>query len=72
MAFAAEQPHRVGELAHRLKSSIDSLGIARLQGVVRRIEALGKEDACSPELAELLAVLEQGVNEAVRELNEGA
>lgn len=69
-AFEADQPIRVGELAHRLKSSIDSLGIARLHGVVRRIEMLGKQATCGPELGEQLKILQQGVDEAVLELNE--
>jgi len=67
-AFAAGDASRVGDLAHRLKSSLDTLGIARIHGAVRELEALGKTGRTSPRMEELLMELEQVVSLAVAEL----
>ena len=67
-ASKAGDAKRVGDLAHRLKSSVDSLGIAKLHDAVRELEALGKTGEASVRIEELLEELERVIALAVVEL----
>jgi len=60
-ALRQEQWERVGKLAHKLKSTIDSMGITSLKDDIRTIEANGKHQ----QNTDILAPLVQRVTEVV-------
>ncbi|MCX6273345.1 MAG: Hpt domain-containing protein [Bacteroidetes bacterium] len=49
----------MASLAHKLKATIDILSIKNLQGVIRRIEAIGKSGEGIEELPVLMETLNQ-------------
>ncbi|MGV3637192.1 MAG: response regulator, partial [Flavobacteriales bacterium] len=66
-ALEAGDPARIGELAHRLKSSLDSLGVRSLHEVVRSIEVAGRTQS---DVGPLIGPVEHLRLEVIRVLDE--
>ena len=58
----------MGEVAHKLKASIDMMGIESLKDVIRSIEKCGKENNQSQELPALLASCNDKLEEVIVQL----
>lgn len=64
-AFAARDLGKVSSIAHKIKPSIDNLGISPLRQVVRDVDALGKEGGPADEIGKLLAVIREVINQVI-------
>ncbi len=68
-AVAAEEWEQVGKLAHKLKSTVDSMGIVSLRDDIRSLENYGKnrlELAAIPGLAQKVT---NKIEEVIQQLN---
>jgi PAS domain S-box-containing protein len=63
---------RVGEIAHKLKASVDIMEIESIKQTIRDIEHLGKEKIPDPQLGELIVLCGDILNRVVAELKEDA
>lgn len=63
-----EQWKEVGLIAHKIKPSIDLMGIEALHDVIRSIEQSGKNEENLDELPGLYATLSQTLNKVFEEL----
>ncbi len=63
--LAAGQLVPVGETAHRIKPTIDNMGISSCKTIIREIERMGKANEDNGTLATLLDKVEEDVNKAV-------
>jgi CheY-like chemotaxis protein len=70
-ALAANEPLLVGDLAHRLKSSVDSLGARTLHELVRSIESAGRSMVSVDELREPVQRLTVELERVLGELQRG-
>lgn len=52
--FTQQNWKQIGLLAHKIKASIDMLQITPLKQPIRQLEALGKQEKESPEIANLI------------------
>jgi CheY-like chemotaxis protein len=59
----------IKRVAHRIKPSIDNMGITSLTTVVREIEALAVENANSPKLLQLIQQLDNTLKKVVDAIN---
>lgn len=64
-AYAENDFERVKKIAHRLKPSIDNLGIISLKHEIRSIEKNAETLKTSKELEQLISNLETVINEVV-------
>jgi HPt (histidine-containing phosphotransfer) domain-containing protein len=55
---AGQNWEQVGRLAHKLKSTIDSMGISSLKDIVRQIEHNGKQEELTEQLPAQVALVE--------------
>ncbi len=55
----------VGEIAHRIKPTIDSMGIGSLRGTIREIEKIGKSGTDNGELPSLMEKVEIDISFAI-------
>ncbi len=69
-AFDASDYPKIGALAHKLKSSIDLMGITDLKEDIRTIEANAKEAINLNELPALIAKLKRTIRIASSQLEE--
>jgi two-component system, sensor histidine kinase len=67
-AFHSNDLERMGEIAHKMKPSIDNLNITRLKQVIRDIEHTGKEKTAGQELTETFAQIRAIVTRVVEGL----
>lgn len=67
-AFAAGDLEKVKAVAHRIKPSIDNMGIHSLVREIREIESLAPGQENSRELNSLIEHLESTMNQVVSEL----
>lgn len=67
-SFNAGQLKEMGEAAHKLKPSIDSLRIRSLEQIIRDIEMAGKENAPTENLAEQIGFTETRIKEVTEEM----
>lgn len=67
-SFDAGQLKEMGEAAHKLKPSIDSLRIHSLEKIIRDIEMAGKENAPTENLAEQIGFTETRIKEVTEEM----
>ncbi|GAB2557179.1 PAS domain S-box protein [Spirosoma aerophilum] len=67
-AYEAEDFEKVKYLAHRIKPSIESLGIYQQKEAIRQIEHLAKEGQKSTELAGLILAFEKTIGEVVADM----
>ncbi len=67
-SFNAGQFKEMGEAAHKLKPSIDSLRIHSLEKIIRDIEMAGKENAPTENLAEQIGFTETRIKEVTEEM----
>ena len=67
-ALTAQQWERVGKLAHKLKSTIDSMGITALKDDIRTIEANGKHQQDTGALPPLVARVIEVVTACIGQL----
>ena len=58
----------VGELAHRIKPTIDNMGIIASKACIREIEKIGKTGKDNGSLKELIQKLEKDINNAVESI----
>ena len=58
----------VGEVAHKLKASIDMMGIDSLRDVIRNIEKCGKENNVTPELPALLTPCQETLRDVMEQV----
>jgi len=61
---------QVSKLAHKLKSTIDHLAILPLQRTIREIEAANEANVSAPKLAEMIAEVNDILNQVMAELKE--
>lgn len=66
--YAAGKAKEIGELAHKLKPSIDSLKIHLLEQIIRDIEKAGKEGQLSTALEEKIAYTHATIHEVIEEM----
>ncbi|GAB2838277.1 PAS domain-containing hybrid sensor histidine kinase/response regulator [Ferruginibacter profundus] len=59
----------IKRVAHRIKPSIDNMGIAALKTEVREIEALAQENQNSPKLIQLIQQMDNTLKKVVEELH---
>lgn len=59
---------KMGAAAHKLKPSIDNLGIENLKPTIREIEKAGKENNFTPELKENIKLLENVISGVIGQL----
>lgn len=57
---------RMGELAHKIKPTIDNLGIKAIKGAIRDMETIGKSGEGTERMGGLLQRIEQVMDQAVR------
>jgi HPt (histidine-containing phosphotransfer) domain-containing protein len=69
-ATAAADWDKVGKVAHKLKSTIDSMGISDLKEVIRTIETNGKQQQHTNELPPLVDKVGTVVAECISQLKE--
>jgi HPt (histidine-containing phosphotransfer) domain-containing protein len=67
-AFHTNDLERMGEIAHKMKPSIDNLNIIRLKQVIRDIEHTGKEKIVGADLNETFAQIRAMVTRIVDSL----
>ena len=67
-SFDAGQLKEMGEAAHKLKPSIDSLRIHSLEKIIRDIEMAGKENKSTENLAEQIGFTETRIKEVTEEM----
>jgi len=67
-AFHAGDFTKVKKIAHRLKPSVDSMGIIALKDEIRQIELLAEQDAASPVLKGLITKLDTVISAVMKEL----
>ena len=67
-AYKAGDLSKVKSLAHKTKSSIDTLGIASIQSEIKEIEMLAMNHQSGPRLDELIAKLTDVVPNAIEQL----
>ncbi|HPD64642.1 MAG TPA: Hpt domain-containing protein [Bacteroidia bacterium] len=67
-AFQSKDFSQVGSLAHKLKSSIDLMGIESLKEEIRKIERIGKEMTDLELLPTLIEKLNDGIEIARNEM----
>jgi HPt (histidine-containing phosphotransfer) domain-containing protein len=58
----------LSKLAHKMKSTIDSMGIARLKDVIRTIEANGKQKQNLDVIPALVSQVEEVLTECIQQL----
>ncbi|HMO62212.1 MAG TPA: Hpt domain-containing protein [Ferruginibacter sp.] len=63
--YAAKDLTGMGELAHSIKPTIDSMGITAIKDTIREIEKTGRDKNDSPELPALLEKIEVTINDVV-------
>ncbi|MEA3494699.1 MAG: Hpt domain-containing protein [Bacteroidota bacterium] len=59
---------KVGELAHKLKASIDIIGISSLKNNIREIENNGKEETNIDKIPNLIEKLNDVINKTIVQL----
>ncbi|SDG39395.1 PAS domain S-box-containing protein [Pedobacter terrae] len=69
-ASAKGDLEQLSKLAHKLKSTIDHLAILPLQRTIREIEAAAEGNVSATELAEMIAAVNNVLNQVMSELNE--
>jgi PAS domain S-box-containing protein len=69
-AYAAQDFERMSKIAHRIKPSIDNMGILSLKDEVREIEKFAKEYGQSDRLESLLKNLNEILNQVIYSLKE--
>ena len=67
-AYHSNDLERMGEIAHKMKPSIDNLNITLLKQVIRDIEHAGKEKAAGQDLTETFAQIRTIVTRIVESL----
>ena len=67
-ALQAQQWDRVGKLAHKLKSTIDSMGVNTLKDEIRTIESNGKHQQHTDELPPLVQKVAEVVSACIGQL----
>lgn len=65
-----EDWEQVSKLAHKLKSTIDSMGIITLKTIIRSVEANAKQKIALVEIPSLIAKVETDINTCVQQLRE--
>lgn len=60
--------HALGAVAHKIKPSIDTMGISSLKDIIRSVEKNGKEMINLEELPELLHQVEDVLTRVINEL----
>jgi HPt (histidine-containing phosphotransfer) domain-containing protein len=63
--LAEGQLVQMGEIAHRIKPTIDNMGIASCKTIIREIERMGKASEDNGNLGTLMEKVETDVNKAV-------
>ena len=63
--YAAKDLKGLGELAHMIKPTIDSMGISSLKDIIREIEKLGRDGEDKAELSSLLQQVETIINSVI-------
>ena len=58
----------MGAIAHKIKPSIDNMGIISLKETIREIERIGKTGAASDSLTELLEKVSNHLDQVVKAL----
>jgi PAS domain S-box-containing protein len=58
----------MGEFAHKLKASIDMMGVMSLRDVIRNIEKCGKENSKTPELPDMLISCEKTLEKVIEQM----
>jgi HPt (histidine-containing phosphotransfer) domain-containing protein len=66
--YQAKNYVQMGELAHKIKPSIDLFGVAILAQPIRDIEQMGKTGAISENLPELIGLIEKTLKNVFEEL----
>jgi len=69
-ALKNEDWDQVSKIAHKLKSTVDSMGIVSLKTDIRTVETNAKQKESLQQLPSLIAKIETVVNECVVQLNE--
>jgi HPt (histidine-containing phosphotransfer) domain-containing protein len=64
--FANSDWKRMGELAHKIKPTIDNLGIKAIKATIREIENIGRIGEGTGRMGELLEEVEEAMNQAVK------
>ncbi len=59
----------MGKLAHKIKSTIDSMQMVSIKQAIRTIEQSGKEGTCSPETEQLVYKVEEVINKVAEQLS---
>ncbi len=67
-ALAEQQWQRMGKIAHKLKSTIDSIGISALKDDIRFIENSGKHEKDTDSVAPLINKVTEVINECIIQL----
>jgi PAS domain S-box-containing protein len=67
-AYATGDYKKIKTIAHRIRPSIDSMGIRLLKNIIRQIETRAAEDTDSEELGRLIQELHYMVNQTVEQL----
>ena len=67
-AVQQQQWERVGKLAHKLKSTIDSMGISSLKDEIRTVETSGKHQQNTNAVAPLVQKISEVINTCIAEL----
>jgi CheY-like chemotaxis protein len=67
-AMNLQQWERVGKVAHKLKSTVDSMGIISLKEDIRSIEANGKQQQNTDTIPGLVQKVDDVVNACIRQL----
>ena len=67
-ALVAENWEQVGKMAHKLKSTVDSMGIKSIHGDIRKVEAYAKEKKNLEEIAGMTAKIHDTIERCIRQL----
>ena len=71
VACQAKDWELTSKLAHKLKSTIDSMNIYQLQDLIRKIEAYGKSGEQLDQLPAAVRHLRKGMNECIKQVKSG-
>jgi len=68
MAFKQENWEQVSKLAHKLKSTVDSMGIRSLKTEIREVESFAKQKESLEKLPQLIEKINQVIASCIEQL----